>query len=136
MSARTAALVVGSIFAALLAASPASAATFFKTPSGNIGCVISKSLARCDIRTKAWEPPPRPASCPVDWGNGLIVERRGRGRFTCAGDTVLGGTRVLAYRKSIRRGRFQCTSRRNGVRCVNLRNDHGFKLARRQARWF
>jgi hypothetical protein len=43
---------------------------------------------------------------------------------------------VLAYRKSIRRGRFECTSRRNGMRCVNLRTDHGFKLARRKATWF
>lgn len=64
MSAKTAALVA---IVVLLAAGPASAATFFKTPSGNIGCVISKSLARCDIRAKAWDPPPRPASCPVDW---------------------------------------------------------------------
>jgi hypothetical protein len=64
------------------------------------------------------------------------VGRRGVAHFVCAGDTVLGGKRVLGYRKSIRRGRFRCTSRRNGVRCVNLRNDHGFKLARRAARWF
>ena len=134
MSARTGLLVV--VVGALVTAAPASAATFFKSPSGNIGCVISKSVARCDIRAKAWEPPPRPASCPVDWANGLVVNRRGRGRFTCAGDTVFGGQRVLTYGTSIRRGRFQCTSRRNGMRCVNLRNDHGFKLARRAARWF
>jgi hypothetical protein len=124
------------VIACLALAAPAGAATFFKTPSGNIGCVISKSLARCDIRQKAWDPPPRPASCPVDWGNGLVVNRRGIGRFTCAGDTVFGGKRVLGYRESIRRGRFRCTSYRNGMRCVNLRNDHGFKLARRLARWF
>jgi hypothetical protein len=120
----------------LIVASPAGAATFFETPSHNIGCVISKSGARCDIRVRAWKPPPKPASCPVDWGNGLTVGRSGAGRLVCAGDTVLGGERVLAYRKSIRRGRFRCTSRRNGVRCVNLRNEHGFKLARRSARWF
>lgn len=124
------------ITAALVAAAPASAATFFETPSHNIGCVISSSGARCDIREHAWKPPPKPQSCPVDWGNGLTVERRGFAHFVCAGDTVLGGKRVLDYRKSIRRGRFTCTSRRDGVRCVNRRNDHGFKLARRSARWF
>jgi hypothetical protein len=129
------AVAVAACFGAL-AAGPAGAATFFKTPSGNIGCVISTSLARCDIRVKAWKPPPPPASCPVDWGNGLEVDRRGTGRFTCAGDTVLGGKRVLGYRKSIRRGRFRCTSRRNGVTCLNVRNEHGFMLARRKARWF
>jgi len=124
------------ITAALVAAAPASAATFFETPSHNIGCVISSSGARCDIREHAWKPPPKPRSCPVDWGNGLTVGRRGFAHFVCAGDTVLGGKRVLDYRKSIRRGRFTCTSRRDGVRCVNRRNDHGFKLARRSARWF
>lgn len=124
------------ITAALVAAAPASAATFFETPSHNIGCVISSSGARCDIREHAWKPPPKPQSCPVDWGSGLTVGRRGFAHFVCAGDTVLGGKRVLDYRKSIRRGRFTCTSRRDGVRCVNRRNDHGFKLARRSARWF
>jgi hypothetical protein len=122
--------------AALLAAAPAGAATLFETPSHNIGCAVSKTGARCDIRVREWKPPPKPASCPVDWGHGLTVERRGVGRFVCAGDTVLGGKRVLGYGKSIRRGRFRCTSRRNGVRCVNLRNEHGFKLARRSVRWF
>jgi hypothetical protein len=43
---------------------------------------------------------------------------------------------VLDYRKSIERGRFKCTSYRNGVRCVHTRTDHGFRLARRIARWF
>jgi hypothetical protein len=130
-------LLLVALAATLLAAAPsASAATFFETPSHNIGCVISKSGARCDIRVREWTPPPKPASCPVDWGNGLTVGRRGVAHFVCAGDTVLGGKRVLGYRKSIRRGRFRCTSRRNGVRCVNLRNEHGFKLARRAARWF
>ena len=124
------------ITAALLVAAPAGAATFFETPSHNIGCVISKSGARCDIREHAWKPPPKPDSCPVDWGNGLAVGRRGFGHWVCAGDTVFGGKRVLGYRKSIRRGRFECTSRRNGVRCVNERNEHGFKLSRRVARWF
>ncbi len=135
MSARAAVFAV-TVIACLALAAPAGAATFFKTPSGNIGCVIAKSGARCDIREHAWKPPPKPRSCPVDWGFGLTVERRGVARWVCAGDTVFGGKRVLGYRESIRRGRFRCTSYRNGMRCVNLRNDHGFKLARRLARWF
>jgi hypothetical protein len=121
---------------ALVLAAPAGAATFFESPRHNIGCAITKSGARCDIRERAWEPPPKPGSCPVDWGNGLEVGRRGVATFTCAGDTVLGGKRVLGYRESIERGRFRCTSYRNGVRCLNTRSDHGFKIARRFARWF
>jgi hypothetical protein len=128
--------LVLAVSALLVAAAPASAYTFFETPSHNIGCVISKSFTRCDIREHAWKPPPKPKSCHVDWGFGLTVGRRGFAEWVCAGDTVFGGKRVLAYRESITRGRFTCTSRRNGVRCVNERNGHGFKLARRSARWF
>ena len=124
------------LVASLAIAGPAGAATFFETPSHNIGCVISGSGARCDIRDHTWTPPPKPKSCPVDWGFGLIVERRGFARWVCAGDTVFGGKKVLAYRKSITRGRFKCTSYRNGMRCVNTDNRHGFKVARRAARWF
>ena len=120
----------------LLGAAPAAAATSFQTPSRNIGCVISKAGARCDIRERSWRPPPKPRSCPVDWGNGLTVERRGFAYWVCAGDTVLGTGKVLGYRRSITRGLFTCTSRRNGVRCVNGRTEHGFKIARRTARWF
>ena len=129
--------VVAAVAASLLLAAPAGAATFFENPNHNIGCVIGGKIgARCDIREHTWTPPPKPGSCPVDWGFGLTVGQRGVARWVCAGDTVFGGKRVLGYRKSIVKGRFKCTSYRNGVRCVNTRNGHGFKLARRAARWF
>ena len=117
------------------AAVPASAVQF-ESPSHNVGCALSNSGARCDIREHAWKPPPKPKSCPVDWGFGLEVARRGFASWVCAGDTVFGGKKVLGYRESISRGQFTCTSYRNGMRCVNEGNQHGFKLARRFARWF
>jgi uncharacterized protein DUF6636 len=125
-------------FAGLAGAPPAHAAiTFFESPSHNIGCALSaRSGVRCDIREHAWKPPPKPSWCDVDWGYGLEIGRRGHGHFVCAGDTVFADGPVLGYRKSIRRGRFKCTSYRNGMRCVNLRTAHGFSLARRKARWF
>ena len=127
------------ILALVLAASvaaPASAATFFHSPSGNIRCVIDRtSLARCDISERNWSPPPKPQSCPGDWGNGMQVDLRGRGRFTCANDAVSGG-RTLAYGRSIKRGRFRCRSRVSGMRCVNVRNGHGFALSKQRARRF
>jgi hypothetical protein len=93
------------------------------------------AFTRCDITERNWSPPPKPRSCPGDWGNGMVVNLRGKGRFTCVNDAVPAG-RVLAYGDSIRRGRFRCTSRRSGVRCVNARNGHGFKLSRELARRF
>jgi hypothetical protein len=111
--------------------------TGFQSPSGNIGCVIGRrGGVRCDIRNRDWSPPPKPASCMLDWGFGLTVGRRGRGSFVCAGDTTLGQGRRLAYGDAIRRGRFRCVSRRSGVRCTNRRNGHGFSLSRQRARRF
>jgi hypothetical protein len=129
-------VVLAAVTVSLLAASPASAASFFESPSGNIKCVIDKSSGvRCDIRERDWKPPPKPPWCPVDWGNGLEVSARGRARFTCAGDAVPEG-RALAYGDAIRRGRYRCRSRRAGMRCVNLRTSRGFVLSRARARRF
>ncbi len=73
----------------------------FRTPSGNIGCIGETArvgnTVRCDIRDRNWAPPPRPASCGLDWGQGLTLDRVGRARFVCAGDTALNTGRVLAY---------------------------------------
>lgn len=117
-------------------AGPAHALTFFQSPSGNIGCALSKTGARCDIAAKTWRPPPKPASCPVDWGNGLTVGRRGKGRYTCAGDTVLGQGRKLAYGRAVSAGRFRCISKKSGMLWVNRRSGHGFGLSCGRARRF
>jgi hypothetical protein len=127
---------VATALTALAVAAPASAATFFHSPSGNIRCVIDRtSFTRCDITNRDWLPPPKPQSCEFDWGNSLFVGLRGRGRFICVSDAVDSG-RALAYGESIRRGRFRCRSRVIGMRCVNLRSGHGFALSKQRVRRF
>jgi hypothetical protein len=121
--------------AALLLPAAAQAGPF-QSPSGNIGCFINKSGVRCDIRQRSWRPPPKPRSCDVDFGQGVALDRRGRAGFVCAGDTTLGAGPALAYGDAIRRGRFRCSSRTDGMRCVNRRNGHGFFLSRERVRRF
>ena len=125
-----------SLLGALALAPAAPAAKYFHSPSGNIGCGVSKQGARCDIRQKDWRAPDRPRSCNLDWGYGLTLGKRGKGRFFCGSDSLLGvGTR-LGYGKSIRRGRFKCMSREDGMKCINVRNRHGFFIARERYRRF
>jgi hypothetical protein len=127
---------LAALVAVLAAAGPASAATSFHSPSGNIRCVIARtSFTRCDITNRDWSPPPKPQSCEFDWGNSLRVGFRGRGRFICVSDAVDAG-RTLDYGQSIKRGRFRCRSRTSGIRCVNVRNGHGFSLSKQRARRF
>ncbi|MFI7547723.1 DUF6636 domain-containing protein [Actinoplanes sp. NPDC049599] len=108
----------------------------FVSPSGNIGCYLDKSGARCDIIRKDWQPPPAPADCDLDWGAGLSVSRTDEARFTCAGDTVLGGKDKLAYGKSLRAGDFTCSSDRKAMRCENTESGHGFTLSTGQYNLF
>jgi hypothetical protein len=124
------------LFAALGAAPSATAATSFHSPTGNIRCVIDRtSFTRCDITNRDWSPPPKPKSCEFDWGNSLGLGFRGRGKFLCVSDAVDSG-RKLDYGQSIQRGRFRCRSRMSGMRCVNLRNDHGFAVSKQRFRRF
>ena len=109
----------------------------FKTPSGNIVCAYSqwgsRESVRCDIRSGMTPKPSRPRGCNLDYGQGLSVSGTGRGRVTCAGDTILGmGGRALLYGTTFRRGRIACTSSKAGLRCTN-KEGHGFFLSRE--RW-
>ena len=116
---------------------PSADAGLFQSPSGNIGCYIAKrSGVRCDIAQHTWPTPPKPPSCDVDYGGGVQVGRRKRASFVCAGDTALHQGPVLGYGKTIRRGRFRCRSRTDGMRCVNRRTHHGFFLSRARVKLF
>jgi hypothetical protein len=131
-------LVVALVLAApATGADPLRALRFFHSPSGNIDCLVSPDSARCDIRVKSFRSPPRPARCDLDWGGALAVGKTSRrGSFACIGDTVRDPrARSLAYGRSIVAGSLRCTSRTDGVRCVNHRG-HGFLVGRTAYRLF
>jgi hypothetical protein len=127
-----------------LLAAPAAAGQLrlFHTPGANIGCELfvgkgtAGGAARCDIANRSWAPPPRPASCKLDYGNGLIVLSHGRGRFTCAGDTALHQGRALGAGHFVKAGPYKCTSLGSAVRCLNRRTKHGFEISQTLARRF
>ena len=108
----------------------------FSLPSGRLGCELQDTSVRCDVRGATFKALPRPASCPLVWGDALGVKATGRAFFVCHGDTVLGAARpVLAYGARWRRGGFTCLSSPAGVRCTNGAG-HGFELARSRYRLF
>ena len=101
----------------------------FRLPSGNIGCFLDASNARCDIGQRDWVAPAKPDNCQVDYGNGLTLDTKGA-TVACAGDTVLGASTVLDYGQSAARGPFVCLSSQVGVTCRDTANGHGFDLSR------
>jgi hypothetical protein len=113
--------------------------TTFRSPTGNIGCVVLFGIARCDIAQRSWKPPPHPPSCSheVDFGQGLAVGHSGKGGFVCAGDTALdpSGTPLRYGEASLEEG-FACDSKFTGMTCTNLRTGHGFFISRQSYRVF
>lgn len=117
--------------AAMLSAPVAAADTIgFTSPSGNIGCMLAEDLLRCDITTRDWAPPPRPADCPdvVNYGQGILIHQYGPASFVCAGDTTMGFGDVLPYGNYQAGGGMSCNSEPSGMRCSNS-DGHGFTMS-------
>jgi hypothetical protein len=115
--------------------------TTFRTPSGNIACVMSDAggtplTARCDIGSRTWKAPKKPKDCELDYGNGVIVEDGKKARFTCAGDTILHQGRELPYGQKVRLGVLVCDIETAGVTCTNDVSEHGFFLSKQSVRLF
>ena len=112
-------------------------ALFFNTPSGNISCVYVPSRLwanlRCDVGGGVKPLPAKPRSCGFDWGVGIQMQNRGRGRIVCASDSVFSPTaKRFPYGTTWRRNGFVCTVKRVGLRCTN-RTRNGFFLSRQRS---
>ena len=70
--------------------------TGFVSPTGNVSCMVDADFARCDIIDRDWSPPPRPADCEFDYGQGISLAPGEQAQFVCAGDTAFGPDEVLS----------------------------------------
>jgi hypothetical protein len=126
----------------LLAASPAVAddLLFFRSPTGNISCLIATgefAVARCDMRSLTPSFTAPPPGCDLDWGSTFEVTLSARkGALGCVGDSVIDPDAVeLGYGQTISLGGFDCTSERSGMTCTNSVG-HGFTISRAQQTLF
>lgn len=129
------AAAVGVVFAVTGSPVPSYAAedlVGFTSPSGNIGCMIDSSSVRCDIRERAWSPPPRSDDCvaEMDFGQGIVLDVGAPARFVCAGDTALDGGPPLPYGEMIVRGSLECHSEPAGVSCWDFVYGGSFEISR------
>lgn len=123
-------VVVTAIAAMLVVAAPAAAKQrFFRSPSGNVPCLYSSSggpgpFIRCDVLSLN--------------DVGFFLRTRHKARRSHITDTVNDPRRAktLAYGKRRNFGRYTCKSYRSGMKCVNRRNHHGFKLSRARQKLF
>jgi hypothetical protein len=110
--------------------------TGFHSPSGNVGCKISPTSVRCDIDKRDWSPPPRPADCTLDYGQGISIGTGEPAQFVCAGDTVRvlppfgGAGEPLAYGEAITAGPMRCESAESWMTCRDVGSGRGFSISR------
>jgi hypothetical protein len=104
--------------------------TGFTSPTGNIGCYIDRESVRCDIAERSWEPPKAPASCKLDYGQGIELAAGGEAAFVCAGDTALQAGDPLPYGESIGAALLRCESEEAGITCRDIESGRGFSLSR------
>ncbi len=117
---------------------PAQSIVHFRSPSGNIDCVMFGAGAECVSRsTRGCTLRARPASCDLDWvPNSLGVSGTRVFVGACRGDVgplcyAGSGCRTLAYGRSISLGKVRCASARNGVTCRRVDGRRiGFRIAR------
>ncbi|WP_130289934.1 DUF6636 domain-containing protein [Pseudonocardia sediminis] len=103
----------------------------FRSPTGNIGCVLDADGVRCDVTERRWQLPPAPADCTAGWGAGLALTGTSPAGPTCGGDTVADASAApLEYGQALRSGDVTCVSRRTGVECRNAATGHGFAASR------
>ena len=110
--------------------------TGFVSPSGNVSCMLDADWARCDIIDRDWSPPPRPADCEFDYGQGISLAPAEQAQFVCAGDTAFGADEVLPYGESITAGVLRCESAQSWITCRDVRTGHGFSISREAYRLF
>jgi hypothetical protein len=110
----------------------------FQSEDGKVGCYANGKGVRCDVKKPKWDPPPPPADCDLDWGQGVVVSRKGPAEYVCAGDTTLDpGHDVLESGDKIKTGRFKCKALNESlIKCVNTRNREGFEVSRFEVHLF
>jgi hypothetical protein len=128
-SRRTLALSPAAILTALLIPPTAAARLLaFKSPTGNITCVMSTErdqpqFAQCEMRSNQ---------------TGYSVRRRGRVQLydRAAEDDLAGRRFVLRYGHALRLSVFVCTSRFSGMTCRSTLSGHGFSISKQRQRLF
>ena len=136
---------VALVLSATLADAQDTHPTGFKTPSGNIHCMLDDfelsegrpvSL-RCDVMQTEGKLPEAPSWCDLEWGRAFSIgQLSDRAEMVCAGDSVYSdGWLVLEYGGTWERYGITCVSDKTGLTCTNPRG-HGFLLSRAKQKLF
>ena len=103
----------------------------FRSPSGNILCLMQQELTSCWIGEKQWsiDQPAEPECAEADWGDAIEVSTV-EVRWPCYTDFIYDpAADILDYGEAMVVPGFRCDSARAGVTCLNQAGQ-GFRLAK------
>ena len=131
------------VFSGVVASGPANAQSLqsFKTPTGNIVCIMTGTDVECGIKSGLNPAPARQACTDGDpVFNRVDLSATGAAEpLRCAGDPGAfveePTAKVLGYGNTMINGETGCTSFEFGVVCTNSKG-HGFFLSRAAVRYF
>jgi hypothetical protein len=131
------------VLCGLVPTGPAKAQSYesFKTPTGNIICIMNGTDVECGIKSGLNPAPPKQACTDGDpVFNRVDLSATGNAEpLRCAGDPGAfveePNAKVLAYGATLTKGETGCTSFEFGVVCANSKG-HGFFLSRAMVRYF
>lgn len=109
---------------------------YFRTPSGNIECWLSRfdgsPSVTCIAAEKGYQDPVD-FGCELDVVPAFILTDDGARYGSCQGDIIgVPGERVLAYGTAAENGSITCGSQETGVTCVDVETGDGFTVSREQ----
>ncbi|MEC3915490.1 hypothetical protein [Nocardia sp. CDC160] len=128
LTAATALITVPALSCAVAQADPTTDEVSFASPSGNIECLVTPTLAGCEISAHDYANPPG-RDCPHSaYGDRLIMDSTGV-QFPCHNDRLVGTTPgVLDYGHRVTVGGYTCLSTVDYVECSG--GGHRFRLSR------
>lgn len=99
----------------------------FTSPDKSIVCSLNALGAKCTVKEPKWKPAGEGAKCADRWV--LRTDNSSDGVFYCM-PGPLAASQPLAFGDDVTRGGFSCQSREAGIRCINVKTQHGFSLSK------
>jgi hypothetical protein len=104
----------------------------FRSPSGNISCVMGSSGVACDVSDRTYQlPPAPPCSEHSAWGGRFSLQQGQAVEMECHNDTLrVPGAQTLNYGQTNSTGAITCESQPSGMKCTDSSTGHYFRVAR------
>lgn len=104
----------------------------FRSPTGNLACVLSTTGAACDVKGHQYAAPAAPPNCPGWFGDRIGMDVGAPAMFSCHTTSFFDrGLPTQTYNAPLTAGSISCVlAEDTGVTCRDAASGHGFTLSK------